>query len=84
MEVWTPVLPSKLDFLCMPIRWVQEFGGSMNWEAASSIAEMIGAIVHAVYSGHECARTIDTNDSDLPFAMERVLPGVIPRQSVLP
>jgi dimethylamine/trimethylamine dehydrogenase len=30
-----------------------------------------GAIAHAVYSGHECARTIDTDDSDLPFAMER-------------
>jgi dimethylamine/trimethylamine dehydrogenase len=30
-----------------------------------------GAIAHAVYSGHECARTIDAGDSPLPFAWER-------------
>jgi dimethylamine/trimethylamine dehydrogenase len=30
-----------------------------------------GAIAHAVYSGHECARTIDAGDTDLPFAIER-------------
>jgi len=27
-----------------------------------------GAIAHAVYSGHECARTIDAGDSGQPFA----------------
>ena len=30
-----------------------------------------GAIVHAVYSGHECARTIDAADGIAPFAWER-------------
>ena len=31
-----------------------------------------GAIAHAVYSGHECARTIDeAEDSALPFKLER-------------
>ena len=30
-----------------------------------------GAIAHAVYSGHECARTIDAGDSVQPFAWER-------------
>ena len=30
-----------------------------------------GAIVHAVYSGHECARTIDTDDGLGPIAWER-------------
>jgi len=30
-----------------------------------------GAIAHAVYSGHECARTIDTRDSAIPFQLER-------------
>ncbi len=30
-----------------------------------------GAIVHAVYSGHECARTIDAGDSIQPVAWER-------------
>jgi dimethylamine/trimethylamine dehydrogenase len=32
-----------------------------------------GAIAHAVYSGHECARTIDDTDADVPFAVERAL-----------
>ena len=32
-----------------------------------------GAIVHAVYSGHECARTIDSDESAEPFRMERPL-----------
>jgi dimethylamine/trimethylamine dehydrogenase len=32
-----------------------------------------GAIAHAVYSGHECARTIDTDDIEKPFAWERPL-----------
>jgi dimethylamine/trimethylamine dehydrogenase len=30
-----------------------------------------GAIAHAVYSGHECARTIDAGDTIMPFAWER-------------
>ena len=30
-----------------------------------------GAIVHAVYSGHECARTIDVEASDVPILWER-------------
>ena len=30
-----------------------------------------GVIAHAVYSGHECARTIDAGDSIPPFAWER-------------
>ena len=30
-----------------------------------------GAIAHAVYSGHECARTIDAGDSVPPIALER-------------
>ncbi|MFV1998510.1 MAG: FAD-dependent oxidoreductase, partial [Acidiferrobacterales bacterium] len=30
-----------------------------------------GAIVHAVYSGHECARNIDAGDTIEPFAWER-------------
>ncbi len=30
-----------------------------------------GAIAHAVYSGHECARTIDAGDAIQPFALER-------------
>lgn len=30
-----------------------------------------GAIVHAVYSGHECARTIDAGDTIEPVARER-------------
>ncbi len=30
-----------------------------------------GAIVHAVYSGHECARTIDAGDTIQPIAWER-------------
>jgi len=32
-----------------------------------------GAIAHAVYSGHECARTIDTGGAGLPFKLERPL-----------
>jgi len=32
-----------------------------------------GAIVHAVYSGHECARTIDTGDTGQAFKQERPL-----------
>ena len=36
-----------------------------------------GAIVHAVYSGHECGRAIDAADGDAPIAWERAaLPGV--------
>ncbi|MGI9272958.1 MAG: FAD-dependent oxidoreductase [Woeseiaceae bacterium] len=30
-----------------------------------------GAIAHAVYSGHEYARTVDAGDDDSPFARER-------------
>ncbi|VUX55342.1 Oxidoreductase, FAD/FMN-binding family [uncultured Woeseiaceae bacterium] len=30
-----------------------------------------GTIAHAVYSGHECARTIDAGESILPYAWER-------------
>ena len=30
-----------------------------------------GAIVHAVYSGHECARNIEAPDEMKPFALER-------------
>ncbi|MCH8073898.1 MAG: hypothetical protein IIA09_18350 [Proteobacteria bacterium] len=30
-----------------------------------------GTIAHAVYSGHECARTIDAGDSAPPFQWER-------------
>ncbi len=30
-----------------------------------------GAIAHAVYSGHECARNIDAGDAIQPFAVER-------------
>ena len=30
-----------------------------------------GTIAHAVYSGHECARTIDAGDNIPPFAVER-------------
>jgi len=30
-----------------------------------------GTIAHAVYSGHECARTIDAGNSVQPFAVER-------------
>ena len=30
-----------------------------------------GAIVHAVYSGHECARTIEAGDADVPAVWER-------------
>jgi hypothetical protein len=30
-----------------------------------------GTIAHAVYSGHECARTIDADDVIEPFAWER-------------
>jgi dimethylamine/trimethylamine dehydrogenase len=29
-----------------------------------------GAIAHAVYSGHECARTIDTGEASPPFKLE--------------
>jgi dimethylamine/trimethylamine dehydrogenase len=36
-----------------------------------------GTIAHAVYSGHECARTIDAGDSIQPFAWER--PMLSPR-----
>ena len=36
-----------------------------------------GAIAHAVYSGHECARRIDAGDSDELFAWER--PGLSPK-----
>jgi len=32
-----------------------------------------GAIAHAVYSGHECARTIDADDPAIPFRLERPL-----------
>jgi dimethylamine/trimethylamine dehydrogenase len=32
-----------------------------------------GAIVHAVYSGHECARTIDAGDTEQTFKKERPL-----------
>lgn len=32
-----------------------------------------GAIAHAVYSGHECARTIDDDGTGIPFALERAL-----------
>ena len=32
-----------------------------------------GAIAHAVYSGHECARTIDSGDSEQAFKVERPL-----------
>ena len=32
-----------------------------------------GAIVHAVYSGHECARTIDAGDAEQEFRKERPL-----------
>ena len=32
-----------------------------------------GTIAHAVYSGHECARTIDAGDSIEPFALEQPL-----------
>jgi len=32
-----------------------------------------GTIAHAVYAGHECARTIDTGDSVERFALERPL-----------
>ena len=32
-----------------------------------------GAIAHAVYSGHECARTIDAGDSEQAFKVERPL-----------
>jgi dimethylamine/trimethylamine dehydrogenase len=32
-----------------------------------------GAIAHAVYSGHECARTIDAGDSEQAFKRERPL-----------
>jgi dimethylamine/trimethylamine dehydrogenase len=31
-----------------------------------------GAIVHAVYSGHECARTIDAGDSVQTYNWERI------------
>ena len=30
-----------------------------------------GAIAHAVYSGHECARAIGTDEADQPFKWER-------------
>ena len=30
-----------------------------------------GAIVHAVYSGHECARTLDSDVASQPFLRER-------------
>jgi dimethylamine/trimethylamine dehydrogenase len=30
-------------------------------------------IAHAVYSGHECARTMDAGDTIQPFEMERPL-----------
>ena len=30
-----------------------------------------GAIVHAVYAGHECARTIDSENTTTPFLRER-------------
>ena len=30
-----------------------------------------GTVAHAVYSGHECARTVDAGDSIPPFAWER-------------
>ena len=30
-----------------------------------------GAIVHAVHSGHECARTVDADDNDEPIVWER-------------
>ena len=30
-----------------------------------------GTIAHAVYSGHECVRTIDAGDAIEPFAWER-------------
>jgi dimethylamine/trimethylamine dehydrogenase len=41
-----------------------------------------GAIAHAVYSGHECARTIDTGDSAPPIAWERpwLSSTTVPRQ----
>ena len=32
-----------------------------------------GAIVHAVYSGHECARTLDAGDTEQTFRRERPL-----------
>ena len=32
-----------------------------------------GAIAHAVYSGHECARTIDSDEANVPFKVERPL-----------
>jgi dimethylamine/trimethylamine dehydrogenase len=35
-----------------------------------------GAIVHAVYSGHECARSIDSGESVEPLAMERPVLGL--------
>ncbi len=37
-----------------------------------------GAIVHAVYSGHECARTIDSDGTEPDFARER--PMILPSQ----
>jgi dimethylamine/trimethylamine dehydrogenase len=41
-----------------------------------------GAIAHAVYSGHECARTIDSGDTVAPFKTER--PEIIPNAKLHP
>jgi dimethylamine/trimethylamine dehydrogenase len=43
-----------------------------------------GAIAHAVYSGHECARTIDAGDANEPFAMERARLSSIRTAKVTP
>ena len=56
-------------------------------EAGISIIRSIGdcnapgAIVHAVYSGHECARTIDVGDTEPSFKKER--PLISPRTSTV-
>jgi dimethylamine/trimethylamine dehydrogenase len=41
-----------------------------------------GAIAHAVYAGHECARTIDSGDTIPPFKTER--PAIVPNAKLHP
>jgi len=53
--------------------------GSRTSDAGISVIRSIGdchapgAIVHAVYSGHECARTLDADDTEQTFKRERPL-----------
>jgi dimethylamine/trimethylamine dehydrogenase len=51
----------------------QELAENAELESVRSIGDCRapGAIVHAVYSGHECARTLDSDRVSQPFLRER-------------